>query len=194
MLIACVRKGDKYGPEYVLKLQRMVRRHLPPEAGCTFVCLTDKHIPGVLCENLTEDLPGWWSKLEVFKLGEPTLYFDLDVVITGNLSPVLAWQGFGIVRDWWLPGFNSSVMRLNGDEEYLLRDFRRDLMNRYHMGDQQWITERMPDAKTFPAHWFPSLKANKCFDAPPDDALAIIFHGEPKPCQFLSGWVKDKWN
>lgn len=193
MLIACVCKGDKYSDEYVLKLQRMVGRHLDGERH-EFLCLTDRDIPGVLCQRLEHNLPGWWSKLEVFKLGEPTLYLDLDVVITGSLKPVLdAWDGAGFIKDWWLPGFNSSVMRLTGDERHVFDNFTPADMRRCYMGDQQWITEQMPDAKTFPAEWFPSLKANKCFEEVPSEAIAVILHGNPKPHEFESGWVKQLW-
>lgn len=139
--------------------------------------------------------------MEVFKLAasqsvQPIVYMDLDIVITGSLAQLLEWNGFGIIADWWLPGFNSSVMMLTGNEGHVWSNFANNpdaVMRRCYMGDQQWVTEQMPDARTFPAGWFPSYKANKCFDEPPSGALSVVFHGEPKPCQIKSGWVPEYW-
>ena len=193
MLIACVKTGDKYDDRYVRRLQGAVKRHLPPSSGCTFVCYTDKAVDGVICEQLPAKLPGWWAKLGLLKLKEPLIYFDLDVVITGSLGPLLDWDGFGIIRDYWLPGFNSSVMKLTGNEGHLWNAFHPDMMRTFYMGDQHYISCMMPEAPTFPPEWFPSWKANKCQDAAPEGALAVVFHGEPKPCQIESGWVKEMW-
>lgn len=196
LTIACVKIGQKYGPEYVRRLQAGVKRHLPPNLGATFVCFTDIAVPGVLSERLPTDLPGWWAKVGLFKLREPMIYFDLDVVITGSLAPLLGWDGFGVIKDWWLPGYNSSVMCLTGKEAHVWDNFAKDpnaAMRHCYLGDQQWVTEQLPDAKTFPPHFFPSYKANKCFDAPPSDAIAVIFHGEPKMHQITTGWVPEHW-
>ena len=190
---ACVKAGTKYGADYVLRLQRGINRHLSSRKGHEFVCFTDDPVPGVLCERLPADLPGWWSKIGLFKLREPLVYFDLDVIITGSLDPLLEWDGFGIIRDWWLPGFNSSVMKLTGEEGHVWEDFTADAMKRCYMGDQQWITHQMTNARTFPPHWLPSYKANKCQAKAPDDAIAVIFHGVPKPCQIAEGWVPELW-
>jgi len=190
--LACVRKGDKYSAEYVQRLQRGIARHMPHK-DWEFVCLTDRHMPGILCESLTENLPGWWSKIELFKMGEPLIYFDLDVVITGSLAPLLDWEGFGIIKDWWLPGFNSSVMKLTGNEGFVFDEFLPEDMSRCYMGDQQWISEELSGAKTFPPAWFPSYKAGRHFAEPPKGAIACIFHGAPKPSEITDGWVAELW-
>lgn len=193
MLIACVRTGDKYGDDYILRLQRGIKRHLPKDERPTFVCLTDRPVEGVLCEPLTENLPTYWSKLELFKLDEPLIYFDLDVVITGSLAPLFDWHGFGIIKDYWQMGFNSSVMKLTGNERHVFDDFMRADMRRCPQGDQQWITEQMPEGRIFPKEWFPSYKVDHCQEKAPDGAIACIFHGNPKPHDIASGWVKELW-
>ena len=195
MLICCFKVGNKYGPEYVRKLQAMVKRHLPPNGGHEFVCFTDDAVPGVLSERLPADLPGWWSKIGAYKLREPLICLDLDIVITGSLGPLLAWDGFGIIDDWWMPGFNSSVMVLTGNEGHVWDAFTPDVMRSRPAGDQQWITEQMPGAKTFPAEWFPSWKANRCgeFGEPLPGSIATIFHGSPKPADIKVGWVPKHW-
>lgn len=191
MLIACVKQGAKYGAEYVTNLKAGVERYLPT-GDHRFVCYTDNPVDGVGCEPLPADLPGWWAKVGLFKLRQPLLYFDLDVVITGDLTRAIEWEGFGILNDWWLPTYNSSVMKLTGNEGFIWDEFNPDERAKWHMGDQHYVTEKMPDAKTFPPEWFPSFKANKCFQGPPDNAMAVIMHGEPKPHQ-LGGWVQEQW-
>ena len=191
MLIACVKTGDKYGPEYVTRLRDGVARHLPMPQE--FVCFTDNPVDGVDCRPLPLDLPGWWAKIGLAALERPLIYFDLDVVITGDLTPLTQWSGFGIIDDWWQPGFNSSVMVMTGEEGDIARDFRPEMMTRLRGGDQQWFTMKRPNARTFPPAWFPSYKADGCAGRVPDGALAVIFHGQPKPADIETGWVANLW-
>lgn len=191
-LICCVKVGTKYGSEYVLRLRDAVARHLP--VPHRFVCFTDDPVDGVECFSPPADLPGWWSKIGLFKLKLPLIYFDLDVVITGDLSPLLDWQGFSAIKDWWQPGINSSVMKLSGKETHVWENFDPKLMRKYRGGDQEYIGQQFPpNLKTFPPNYFPSYKANKCQDGPPSDALAVIFHGFPKPSQCSAPWVHQAW-
>ncbi len=176
LTFTCVKKGDLYGDEYVLRLQRGIARHMPHK-DWEFVCLTDKPIPGILCQGLTDDLPGYWSKLELFKYSEPFLQFDLDVVITGSLQPLIDWDGFGIIKDY---------------EVGIWDRFNPDMMKSFHGGDQHYISHMMPGAKTFPKEWFPSYKADKCQAGVPAEAIACIFHGRPKPHE-CNGWVAKTW-
>ena len=192
LTVACVKVGNKYGNEYVTNLKAGVERHLtvPHE----FVCITDAPIDGIKCIEAPDNLPGWWCKIFLFKPGlfpQGAFYLDLDVVVVGDLTPATQVTEFTLIKDWWLPGFNSSVMRLTGNED-LWDKFDPNARAKYYMGDQHFISEMMPDAETFPPEWFPSYKANRCQDGPPNDAMAVIFHGEPKPSQ-LGGWVREKW-
>ena len=103
-----------------------------------------------------------------------------------------------MIADWWLPGYNSSVQKLTGEETHVWDNFAKDpdaVMRRCSWGDQQWVTEQMPNARTFPPHYFPSYKASRLYEkpAPPEDALAVILHGEPKPHQITEGWVPELW-
>lgn len=189
-LVCCVKVGDKYGDEYVTRLRDGVARHLPIEHN--FVCFTDKPVDGVQCFPPPADFPGWWAKIGLFKLRRPLLYFDLDVVITGGLSPLLGWDGFGIIQDYWQPMFNSSVMKLTGKERHVFDRFDNDGKRSCPAGDQQFISRHMPGARTFPRSWFPSFKADNCQDAAPDGAMAVVFHGLPKPAD-CGGWVKELW-
>ena len=93
--VICVKWGSKYGPEYVNRLYTMVDRNL--DTPFTFYCYTDDAtglIPEVNMINIPKDndLEVWWNKLPLFKAGmfEGTcLYFDVDVVIQNNITPLL---------------------------------------------------------------------------------------------------------
>lgn len=190
MLIACVRTGKKYGNDYVLKLRNGVARHMPVKHQ--FVCFTENTVDGVECRPLAVPLPTWWSKLTLFSLGKPLIYLDLDVVITGDLSPLLDWDGFGILKDHNGKTYNSSVMKLTGKEGHVWERFTPNVMSHMH-GDQDWITECMPGAKTFPPEWFPSFKLDDCVGGVSAKAMGCNFHGLPKPHQITSGWVPEAW-
>jgi hypothetical protein len=87
LTVACVEVGNYLGKgaEYVKTLRSMCARHLPEHR---FVVLSDREHPGV--ETIVEPaLPAsFWAKIELFKPGRfpgPTVYFDLDVVISDRL-------------------------------------------------------------------------------------------------------------
>lgn len=189
-LFCCIKTGDKYGPEYVTNLRDGIARHCSIEHN--FVCFTDKPVDGVRCYPLPADLPGWWAKIGLFKIGRPLIYFDLDVVVTGDVTPLTNIETFSIIKDWWWPGFNSSVMVLTGNERHVYDRFRPELIEHLPMGDQQWITQQMPGAELLPADWFPSFKADDCRAAPKAGAKAVVFHGMPKPHE-CGGWVAQAW-
>ena len=99
LTICCLEVGDYlgHGRLYVETLANMCERHCPPH---TFVCVSDR-------EHCVETLPadpqlkGWWSKVSLFKPGRFTgnvLYFDLDVVISGDLDGLVELLEFG---DFW---------------------------------------------------------------------------------------------
>ena len=190
MQIACIKTGAKYSDDYVLKLRNGVARYLTKPHD--FVCYTDQLVEGVTCRPLPVGLPGWWAKIGLFKLREPLLYFDLDVVITGSLDPLLDWEGFGILSDYWTPLYNSSVMVLTGNEGHVFDNLSEPDMARCRHGDQEWITEQLLGANLFPKTWFPSLKAHRCFSGFPEGAMGVNFHGNPKPHE-CGGWVRDYW-
>jgi hypothetical protein len=189
MLVTCFCVGTKYSDDYVLKLRNGVMRHAPE--GTEFGCFTDRVIDGVQCWDVPAHLPGWWSKVYAFSLGIPLINIDLDTIIVGDMTPLLEWDGFGIIDDWNLPGYNSSVMKLTGTETHVWDQFHLGVMGMMR-GDQDWLNVILPDQRTFPPHWVPSFKADRALDAPPDGAIAVNFHGFPK-CHQVGGWVKDHW-
>lgn len=190
--VVCVRTGTLYGPEYVAILRDMVARNLAEPF--TFWCLTDQpeDIEGVERIAALPRLPGWWQKLALFSPhmpwseGDRVVYFDLDVCITGRLENLPK----GIIRDWHLPGFNSSVMVWDHGEHRGAWDlFTEAVMDRLH-GDQDWITEQ-GGWDTFPPGWCVSYRSH-AMEGVPDGTKVVCFHGRPKPHE-CAGWVEHVW-
>ena len=200
MRVICVKVGDKYNPDWVYRLARMVNSHFSPHE---FVCMTDKPVDGVDCVE-APDLPGWWAKVGLFEPGKfpgDNLYFDLDVVITGALE-WLDWRlddepdklhvrddfSYSVVEpttDNTLLGYhgcvNSSVMLWRDDScREVWDEFTEDEMSRVH-GDQNWITRCLhPKDKLsyLPNEKILSYKYHIQRGIKP--AAVTVFHGDPK--------------
>ena len=224
--VVCLKWGTKYSAEYVNKLAAMVRRNL--KRPHRFMCLTEDTTgidSSIECLPLLDDgikgLTGWWHKLSFFRpkvhdLKGPTLFLDLDVVITGPLDPFFEQPGdFVIIKDWAYKSrkvWNSSVFRLEiGKQAHVYKEFIRrgpeKVMASLH-GDQNFISEMIPDAALWPADWCVSYKYHCCVpkDATPhlpEGARVLVFHGKPDPHEAISGehrrykaapWLADYWH
>ena len=216
MNVVCVKWGNKYGADYVLKLKRACAKHVPQPHS--FICFTDVGVPDVECRPLPSDLPTWWSKVGLFKPGVltgATLYLDLDVVLTASLQPAI--DAFNSEPDylWTLDDFgypllnprpfvdphtsrllggvgtvNSSLMIWRGNAGRRIWDeFEPRVMDELH-GDQNWITRAMwPDRiKLLPAGIAGSYKYGGGQAFP-----VTVFHGDPKPADVRDEWVMRCW-
>jgi hypothetical protein len=200
MMVVCIKVGDKYGPEYVNRLNNMVRRHTT-DKDLKFLCLTDDP-KDLECDyaDIGTSLPGWWSKLILFKphkaLDRRFLYLDLDTVITANIDPLLRYKGpFCILQDFWGRSYNSSVMMMvPGVHHHVWSLYNETVPQTFH-GDQDWITACVgsPDLWQLVAPGvIGSYKADNLRESPKDYAV-VCFHGDPKPHTFEEGWVHDYW-
>ena len=219
LTVACVLKsGGMYDFMWVEHLHRGIKKHLRAEHR--FVCLTDTpdYVDGAIIIPLIHDWPGWWSKMEIYRLDGPVLYLDLDVVITGSLDELIAADcqpfdpaAFGISeqlgktnllvapRDFMNKReLNSSVLFFN-DCSHLYDQFAEDPdrhMSRFR-GDQNFITDRCWDALTFPPGLCVSYRRH-CrtklgVGQLPKGARVVCFHGAPKPPDVDDPWVKEYW-
>lgn len=211
MIIACVRTGTRYGPEYVERLRNMVARHLPLEHRV--VCLTDQpeRIEGVECIEV-HGLPRWWAKMALFgpeiRGNDRTLFFDLDTVIVGDLTPLAEWDGtFGICANFtWLSGhpdwpcrYGSCVMSLApGFGDHIWRAFwaeRERWMAECPRGDQQAIEQIYPHATllqdVMPEGYF--VGRREFTERKPDGAAVMVFAGRAKPHNTPYQWLKEAW-
>lgn len=195
--IFCIRWGTKYSFEYVSRLSDQVRKSTTKLHN--FVCFTDQpeRQSDIEFRPCFEHLEGWYQKLALFKKGivtRPTLFLDLDVIITGSLDPFLDWPyEFGISEDFIWSGFNSSVMFLTPDVKPEIYDHYIKAPYQHPKGDQGIVEEFIPDAHTFPRDWTLSYKVDKV-KTKPENAHIVIFHGKPNPPECSDIWIKEYWD
>jgi hypothetical protein len=191
-IASVLRSGGDYQPAHVRALAAMCARFAPAHR---FVVLTDQ------CYSFAEDdeieaiplranWPGWWAKMEVFSLGGPVLYLDLDTVLVRDITPLVELardEEFVILRDFYRGAQNryamqSSMMWWNGDLSRLTARFAAD--PRFYLGgDQEWLEQHFDQ----PAAYWQDIcpKAIGSFKArlrTPQERV-IIFHGQPRPWQ-----------
>lgn len=177
---ACVWAGSgaPYDETWVQKLQNAVARHYPH--AHRFVCLTDRdHIEGVETIKLEHNWPIYWSKIELFKTGTfsgPVIYMDLDVLLTGDISPFSQpWEDMVMISDYYPEIANSTLLYWNADDpfysgiyEEMLADpekVQHNFRNRWpvvNFGDQEYIADYLTKngrtilrwQEVLPAEWF----------------------------------------
>lgn len=207
LTVVCVLKsGGEYGPRYVEAMRNMIARHLT--LPHKFICFSDMgEGPGF--QPLKYGMPGWWSKLELFQVKGPVLYFDLDTVILGNIDRMgKAAMAMPENTMQMLTPFNqkrreagewaSGVMAWHGDFRYLLDGPPQDKGHVFYKGwDQVYIfTELLKHgvpitAVNKSAHIYSSKR--HCQNGVPAGAEVVCFHGNSRPHNTNVAWVKDNW-
>lgn len=214
MIVACVRTGGKYSTDYVYKLRDMVARHLP--IPHEFICLTDNpnHLVGIKTDDIwCYHLQGWWGKMALFeprwRAGERVLYFDLDTVICGDLSPLAnLFVDFGICANFtraagnksWPCHYGSCVMTLGPNRcENIWHSFNADdyrlMMKAGNYGDQK-VLEWLSPAATLLQDVLPQgffLGYRDLADTKPKECSVVVFAGSSKPHNSNKEWIKDAW-
>jgi hypothetical protein len=219
--VICMKWGVKYGPDYVNTLRAMLTRHL--HQPHRFICFTDDGTgigPGVEIMPLPPmDLPEGkergWRKLSTFQnplfdIKGPTLFLDLDIVITGRMDDFFELPGkFCIIHDWakpWRITGNSSVYRFEaGAHPEILADFLKDIdgVKRAVRNEQEYLTREMHRqglVTYWPKEWCVSFKHSclptfplNLFQTPalPTGAKVVVFHGNPNPPEAVVGKSKN---
>jgi hypothetical protein len=211
-VLAVLRSGGVYTPEWVDRLRDGVRRNLT--LPHRFVVLSDIYVPGVATIGLQHDWPRWWAKVEMFspwveKLGR-ILYLDLDTVVTGNIDGFAAYDGEAcIARDFnfgvptqlavnYAPGAYRHLWdAFMSDPERWMAD--GDKMIAPHFGDQVLMTKaHMPRPSVFWQDVLPGQLVSYKVDCRrgdlPSNARLVALHGKPKQCDFPDGhWISKAW-
>lgn len=230
--VACIKWGTAFGPEYVNRLYSGVRRNLaePPR----FLCMTDD-ATGFHPDIEVLDLPrepfhdemsaalavanrqGAMRKVSLFRPGliagltGPVLGFDLDVVITGDLTPLLEIApGKVAMRADWVearrgrPTGHGSVFRFDpAHHGYLYETLAGDPKGEVEKarGSEQRYTSTLAQSKDdfayLPGEMVVSFK-HDCLDLPPlnwlrparltQNARVVCFHGRPKMHEAVEGY------
>ncbi|MGY9050238.1 glycosyl transferase [Puniceibacterium antarcticum] len=231
--IICIKWGTLFGPEYVNRLYSGVRRNL--SVPVRFFCMTEQ-ADGLHPEIEVLPLPeepfqepmnaalavanrqGAMRKTSLFRRGlvrdleGPFLGFDLDVVITGSLDPLLALEpGKVAMRHDWVekrkgrPTGHGSVFRFDPEVHgYLYDDLAANPYKEVETArgsEQRYTSHKAMDRGEFvyiPEPWVVSFKYD-CNPFPgnyirkpqlPDDARVVCFHGHPKMPEAIEGYGK----
>lgn len=210
-VLAVLRSGGVYTPEWAVRLRDAVARNLA--LPHRFVCLSDIDVPGVETIALRHEWPRWWAKVEMFSPWVETLgrvlYLDLDTVVTGNIDDFAAYAGPAcITKDFNFGVPSQSVLNFApGVFRHLWNAFTAeperwmaagDKLIPPHFGDQILMT-RIHGRRPI-AFWQDELPGqlvsykNDCRRGLPANARLVCLHGQPKQCDFPEGhWVRDCW-
>jgi len=225
--VICLKYGTRYPASYVNRLYAGVERHL--SRPFEFHCCTDDpegvrpevkiiafpENPGIKC---------WWPhvlvKLMLTQAGfgglsGPTLFLDLDLIITGSLDAFFDYEPgrFCIIHNWAsvrkrLTGKrpavgNSSVFRFDSGPksgeiyQTFLREMDRAEDRSQFNTEQAFLTYAMKDPVWWPESWVQSFKWNlrptfplNLLVAPkkPQDCRIVVFHGKPDPDEAIAGY------
>ena len=233
--VLCLKWGKRYGAEYVNRLYRGVKANL--RRPFRFVCVTDDPtglVDGVEAVAYPEKpanmvlngyYPTWpnlLSKLLVFKTGfagleGPTLFLDIDQVITGDLDCFFDYRPgeFCIIHNWIelrkrlfraapFVG-NSSCFRFEagGKFNYVYEKFIAEMDKATDMEvfstEQRFMTHAVGEAHVnwWPENFVRSFKRSCTWPWPlnhfltprfnPDTGI-LCFHGKPSPEQAIAGF------
>lgn len=212
--ICCLKKGDKYGPEYVNTLAAMVQRNVQM-TGHDFVCFTDDPAgihPHIRTAPLPYNAPKWWGKMGLYMPTIPgintgrILFLDLDVVITGPLDDLLEYPSdFAMAKDWPTGAWaaidsrdddgNSSVvlLKVGAVPQIWERYVEAGKPTPESPGDQEWINAAFPRlSELLPERFVQSYKLHKLAGETSPACSVVMFHGLPKPPD-CGGWVSRYW-
>lgn len=204
--VVCIKAGSAFGPDYPNILFDMVRRNLPEGFKGKFVCFTDDATgldEGIEARPLPHDLPGWWSKLALFKPGlfnegDRIVFLDLDTVITGRIDELCSYAGpFAILRDaFWPKGLQSAVMAWEAGEcsEIWQTYLDAGCPTEDPFGDQAWIERSQLDTAVRLQDAIPGFFVSyKQLQGLPVKESVVVFHGTPRPHEVTQGWVPLVW-
>lgn len=183
-----------YTPEHIYSLKNQIERNCTVEHE--FYCLTDLDDMECNTITLTMDLPGWWSKMELFRpdiyegfKDDTIIYFDIDTVIRRNIDKLANYpHKFSALADksanpivqnrMW-----SGIMAWSGDYTHVYKKFSEypdfNMQRSKLAGDQQFIHELVGEFTSI-EDIFPECM---CFNnlKPEDDPSILYFYGDKKP-------------
>lgn len=199
---------DKYSAYHVQRLKRTVAENLP--IPHRFVCMTAEAVEGVETVAPQVDWPGWWQKIGLHKPGFAAplnLYLDLDVVVTGDLSPLVdALEGHSLAMplNWAQSGHGGCQSSVMVWRRCLMTQQIFDLFDPAWIhwppqhpwkfyGDQEVITHfrdtGLIRVRPLPESYVKSYKYH-CRNGLPADCRIAVFHGNPKPEAVKESWFK----
>lgn len=207
--VVCVLKsGGVYDYKYVNSLANSVKSNVTEKIS--FVCLTDA--PDGMDRSLvdeivplTDGMPKWWSKIELFKAGlfdgYRVFFLDLDTVVVGNIDHILKCETeFMALKDFYGHyTMGSGLMMWDGDAvppvyTRFMVDPARIIRNTVG-GDQVFIGDTVSRLEYFQDVFPGEIVSYKvhCRNSTPPNAKIVCFHGEPKPHNISDGFLRRYW-
>jgi len=213
--IACFLWGDWckiHGMDYVEKLRQGVKKYLP--LPHRFICFTDKPSrsfhPDVEVISIA-GLPDWqWNLRKMYAyywdngLTGRVLLFDLDVIITGDLSDLANYKGgdFITCKGAYTNKAGGSLMSFPAgrwnDELWLpLVDDDGTIENKTRGSERKYYQMAMKGQMEFWQDLFPgqvlSYKVDCNYGVLPHGARVVRFHGQPRPHEAKAEWIGNCW-
>jgi hypothetical protein len=218
LTVICVLKsGGIYDLKWVDRLRNAVARHL--SIPHYFDCLSDVPVP-VNRIPLKHNWPGWWSKIELYRPGlikGPTIYFDLDVIITGSLDAIAsAPYEFAMLSNLSRPLKTDTFgARMVGSSVIWFKErapagiyekfaanpdgwikTHRERKDGPYLGDQAFVWDALGRKIDCLQDHLPGLFVSykkHCRDGLPKGAAVVNFHGKPKQHEVADEWVRQAW-
>ncbi|GAB3099712.1 hypothetical protein G8770_03570 [Aestuariicella hydrocarbonica] len=186
----------KTSDEYTIKHAQWLAAQMP-----WIVCLSDVPVPGVETIRLRYDWPGWWSKMELFRpdLKGDLLYFDIDTVITGDISALFNVGKTTMLSDFYKPHMPASGLMYIAQQDKAIAWHHwmkkpeanmRQCRTREHWGDQGFLRKHLPHQRwddVLPGQ-IVSYKVH-CQRGLPATAKVVCFHGQPRPWDVKKHWI-----
>ena len=194
-VILVLKGGGDFKPEHVHRLAGQIKKHLT--IPHKIFCLTDYYggyIENIEAIPLLDKLPGWWSKIEIFRAFTNALYFDLDTTIIGNIDFLGEKPSSFVALKTRHRSMGSGIMRWHGDLSILYKCFMESskrLMESFKW-DQEFINFWLYESgvklqyfqKLFPGEiisykndYLPTHEKGIPIPKP----SIIYFHGKPRP-------------
>lgn len=224
--ILCLKWGTRYPAYYVNNLYAGVKKYL--HRPFRFVCITDDatgvnqdvETVGILPDpKMAWEWPNIFLKLAVTAdgaagLSGPTLFLDIDIVITGELDCFFDYMpGKNCMIHNWVESRktifkkapdigNSSVFRFEaGKSNYIyetfLAEMDRAIDKNCFRTEQAFLTYAMKEVYWWPEEWVRSFKRHSMWVFPlnylfeptlPKLCRILVFHGKPDPDEALEGY------
>ena len=182
MRIICCRFGDKFNNWHVKNLKHMIDNY----SGLKY----DEFVV------VSSDLYGnWYNKLQMYDIYRDgqNLYFDLDVVIFGELKNMVK-KNFTLLDDsWWREPahtpLNSSVVSWTGDVSYIWKKFKSNedyYLKRYSKGSDEFYYHEIK-YYTYGRHFCSSIK-NHIHNKPTKENMITFGQMQHLMEKGWSGW------
>ena len=177
--VICLKWGDRYGPEYVNRLYRMVRRNT--QRDIRFICITDD-TSGLDTAIETRPMPEFdlpetfrykgFRRMFLFReslydLEGDLLHFDVDLLITDSIDPFFDYKPeapYIVAENWTQPGKgigNMSVFRYRvGALTKIWERFHADplgMLEKY-VNSQTFCSRTLGEFPMYPLEWCAGFK------------------------------------